>query len=200
MITRGLSRIHRVIIGIQLRKMGLVLGNSVVFHGRPIVTLVPGSSISISDRVVLTSDSRRTALGVARPIILRTMSPAASIEIGAESGLSGTTICAVHSVRLGRRVLVGADVMIADTDFHPVDVYPRTHVPLPPGDPSDRIDIEDDVFIGARSIILKGVHIGAGSVIGAGSLVTKDIPAQVVAGGWPAKVLRPLMSADGSGA
>ncbi|WP_354298600.1 DapH/DapD/GlmU-related protein [Pseudarthrobacter sp. PvP022] len=55
--------------------------------------------------------------------------------------------------------------------------------------------IGDDVFIGARSIILKGVEIGNGSVIGAGSVVSASIPAGVVAAGNPCTVLRPLREA-----
>ena len=52
--------------------------------------------------------------------------------------------------------------------------------------------IEDNVFIGARSIIMKGVHIGNGSVVGAGSVVTKDVPANVIVAGNPAKIVKYL--------
>ena len=55
--------------------------------------------------------------------------------------------------------------------------------------------IEDDCFIGAGSIILKGVHIGARTIIGAGSVVTKDIPADVTAGGNPCKVMKVINAA-----
>ena len=82
--------------------------------------------------------------------------------------------------------------MIADTDFHEVDQIPRRHLPIPTPSERDAVSIGDDVFIGARSIVLKGSSIGNGSVIAAGSVVTGDIPAGVVAGGVPAKVLRPL--------
>ena len=52
--------------------------------------------------------------------------------------------------------------------------------------------IEDNVFVGSRSIILKGVTIGKDSVIGAGSVVVRSIPPGVIAAGNPAKVIRPL--------
>jgi acetyltransferase-like isoleucine patch superfamily enzyme len=54
--------------------------------------------------------------------------------------------------------------------------------------------IEDDVFIGARSVICKGVTIGARSIIAAGSVVVKDIPADCIAGGNPCKVIKYLNS------
>ena len=66
-----------------------------------------------------------------------------------------------------------------------LESYRRTILSAP-------IVIEDDVWIGARSIILKGVHIGARSIIAAGSVVTKDIPSDVIAGGNPCKVIREI--------
>ena len=62
--------------------------------------------------------------------------------------------------------------------------------------PSAPINIEDDVWIGARCQILKGVHIGARSIIAAGSIVTKDIPSDVVAGGNPCRVIRSLAKGE----
>jgi acetyltransferase-like isoleucine patch superfamily enzyme len=117
--------------------------------------------------------------------------PGAQITIGDETGLSGTTICAVKSVSIGKRCLIGADVLITDTDFHPINMEGRRYKGASAA-ASSPIVIEDDVFIGARSIILKGVRIGSGSVIGAGSVVTKDIPANSVAAGNPARWIKAI--------
>ena len=176
----------------RLQSAGVSVGRGVSVTGAPIISMEPNSTISVADSVALVSLSEWTALGVSRPVILRTLLPGATIAIGAETGMSGTTVCAAYRITIGARVLIGADVMIADTDFHEVDQIPRRHLPIPTPSERDAVSIGDDVFIGARSIVLKGSSIGNGSVIAAGSVVTGDIPAGVVAGGVPAKVLRPL--------
>lgn len=147
--------------------------------------------VTIGDRVNLCSSSRFTALGVARPVILRTLSAGATLAIGKDSGLSGTTICAALSVRIGERCLLGADVMITDTDFHQLSPVGRRYS-SEMNARTEPVEIEDDVFIGARVIILPGVRIGVGSVVGAGSVVTRDIPAYSVCVGNPARVIRNL--------
>jgi acetyltransferase-like isoleucine patch superfamily enzyme len=102
------------------------------------------------------------------------------IEIGNGTYLNRNTL--VHAsklVRIGRTCKISWDVVIMDSDMHSI-----------PGKESDKpVIIEDDAWIGCRVIILKGVHIGRGAVIAAGSVVTKDVPAGVVAGGVPARVL-----------
>ena len=113
---------------------GLELGTGVRVLGSPIVTVADGSSISIGPGTSLVSLSEATALGVSRPVILRTLLPRAVISIGRDCGLSGTAICAALSIVIGDRVLFGADVMVADTDFHPVDAMPRRFAPLARGD------------------------------------------------------------------
>jgi acetyltransferase-like isoleucine patch superfamily enzyme len=176
----------------MLKRTGVSVGPGVRCHGRPLVSLASGSSVSIGPGTTLISSSKRTDLGVSRPVIIRTLTSEARIRIGADCGLSGSTLCAAIGIELGNRVLLGADVMLVDTDFHIVDAVPRRHQGLPPSYTKDMIRIADDVFIGARSIVLKGVSVGAGSVIGAGSVVSRSIPGGVVAAGNPARVLRPL--------
>jgi acetyltransferase-like isoleucine patch superfamily enzyme len=177
---------------LSARSRGVELGTRVRLLGMPIVSRVVGSRIRIEDNVTLVSNARWTALGVARRCVIRTLTPSAEIRIGTGTGLSGATICAAMSVNIGKRVLVGADVMIADTDFHPLDEIPRTGRPVPQPRAADAVVIEDDVFIGTRAIVLRGARIGRGSVIGAGSIVTSNIPAGCIAAGSPARVLRKI--------
>ena len=158
-------------------------------HGLPIIDLVKDSQLILGRGLSLCSDSKYTALGVSHPVILKTLLPGAQIKIGDESGLSGTTVCAAISVIIGSRCLIGADVMIVDTDFHPIMVKDRRYKG-PADSLSAPVVIQDDVFIGARSIILKGVTVGFGSVIGAGSVVTSDVRPNTVVAGNPAKWIK----------
>lgn len=102
-----------------------------------------------------------------------------------------TEIIAQQEVRIGRHCKIAWDVVIMDTDQHSVDGQPVIVRP---------INIEDEVWIGCRAIILKGVTIGTGAVIGAGAIVTKDVPAGAIVTGPAATVqgyvldMRPTIS------
>lgn len=104
----------------------------------------------------------------------------------------GVHITCNISVTIGARCLIASDVVIMDDDGHPVDWRERhNHWPQTPKDRlGAQIVIEDNVWIGARAIILKGVHIGSGAVVGAGAVVTHDIPPAVIVAGVPAKFIR----------
>jgi acetyltransferase-like isoleucine patch superfamily enzyme len=108
------------------------------------------------------------------------------------------TISVGQEVTIGRHCLIGMNVFIADNDMHPMDREKRRmHQPVPI-DMINPIHIGDDVWIGAGCYILRGVRIGDGAVIGAGSVVTHDIPANCVAAGNPARVLRQILSENGT--
>jgi len=175
-----------------LRLYGAKVAGSVTLVGLPIISVKKLSNIYLHDGVKIVSNSTGTALGVGRRTILRTLFEGATITIGQDSGLSGSTITCASKIIIGKRCLIGADVLIMDTDFHPVKHETRNSVNLPYPAESDRIEIGDDVFIGARSIILKGVKIGNGCVIGAGSVVTSSLPSMTISAGNPAKVLKKI--------
>ncbi|WP_347988535.1 acyltransferase [Methylomonas sp. AM2-LC] len=168
---------------------GVSFEQAPTLYGCPIVSLSPNSKISLGKDVVLCSNSHFTALGVSRPVILRTLRPNASITIGNDTGMSGVAICAAVSIQIGANCLFGADVQIFDTDFHKITADNRRHDDNPDHIAAAPIIIEDNVFIGAGSKIMKGVRIGQNSVIGAGSIVSKDIPPNSIAAGVPAKVI-----------
>ncbi len=117
-----------------------------------------------------------------------TDSPDARITIGDNVGMSSTRMWIHDSLTIGNNVKIGAGVLIIDTDCHPMDY--RIRRISNEGTKSAPIVIEDDVWIGAQSIVLKGVTIGARIIIGAGSVVTKSIPADCIAAGNPCKVIR----------
>jgi len=106
----------------------------------------------------------------------------ATIKISKSASIGDRTeIHAGKSVVIGERVMISWDCLILDRDYHGFDEQPEEIKP---------VVIEDEAWIGCRSIILKGVTIGKKAIIGAGSVVTKDIPAYAVACGNPAKVVR----------
>lgn len=90
-------------------------------------------------------------------------------------------------LRIGDNVMMGPEVTIL-THTHRID---RTDIPMgKQGSMVSEVIIGDDVWIGMRAIILPGVRIGSGVVIGAGAVVTKDVPDYAVVGGVPARVIR----------
>lgn len=167
------------------------VGKGSTFLGRAI--LRPGyGKIEIGNKVSMVSRSDTTALGVSRPVILRCLTSNARIVIGDDCGLSGTVICAARFIKIGRRCLIGADVKIFDTDFHPHGPLGRRYAVPDWNEISAPVVIGDDVFIGTGAVIQKGVTVGSGSVIAAQSVVTKDVPSMSVVGGNPAKIIRKL--------
>jgi maltose O-acetyltransferase len=110
----------------------------------------------------------------------------ARLSIGTSTFINyGVSISAHDGVTIGDNCQVGNYTLIMDNDYH--DAVDRTRI----GE-SRPIVIEDDVWIGARVTILKGVRIGAGSMIGAGAVVTRDVPPRSFAAGVPARVVRAL--------
>lgn len=182
----------QIIVPLQLRAQGVELGKDVRFYGMPIVDMAKGSRIRIGDRVVLCSDSRFTALGVNHPVLLRTLRTRAEIVIGNDCGISGGSICAALRVELGNECLLGANVTMADTNFHALNPNGRRFNSSTLDISAEPIIIEDNVFIGTGTILLKGLRVGRNSVIGASSVVTKDVPPDVIVAGSPVRILRGL--------
>ena len=113
----------------------------------------------------------------------------ARISIGEGTWINnGFSAIAEHtSITIGKRVLIGTHVEIYDSDFHGIQVSDRNKSRAEWAKP---VVIEDDVFLGSNVRVLKGVTIGRGSVIANSSVVVKDIPSGVIAGGNPARVIK----------
>lgn len=186
-LERVRDRATHEVVRRQVARQGVALAEEVRFHGRPVVELAAGSRITIGHRVVLTSTSLHTALGVSHPVVLRTLAPGAVIELGDWVGISGGSICAAVRVVIGEGTLLGADVVVADTDFHPVRHPDRRRAPMPEPRPEDAVEIGRNVFIGTRAIVLKGSRIGDGAVVGAGAVVSGAVAPGAVVAGNPAR-------------
>ena len=160
------------------------------YFGVPVIQKHRRSEMSLGDGIGLRSSLRSNPLGPNHPVFLTTWQKGAVLKIGRDFAMTGGTLCAAERIEIGDHVTIGANVMVVDSDFHPLD--PERRLTHPNDGQTAPVIIEDNVFIGTNSLILKGARIGRGSVIGAGSVVTGNIPAGVIAAGNPARVLRPL--------
>ena len=129
-----------------------------------------GTSIILGQRVRLRRD-----------VALFLAARGARIEIGDNTYLNRRTeVFCSKSVRIGAGCAVAWDVLITDSDYHSIDGH----------EPTAPVEIGDRVWVGAGAKILKGVTVGDGAVIAAGSVVSRDVPASALMGGVPAKVIR----------
>ena len=149
-----------------------------------------GGSIIIGKNFTCLNKVDSNSIGLIQPCFFNYAMDGARLTIGDNVGISGSTINCATSITIGNNTNIGSGCIITDTDSHPIHWMVRRKNAEPA--PTKPIIIGDDVFIGARSIILKGVTIGDGAVIGAGSVVTKDVPSRVVACGNPAKVVKAI--------
>ena len=159
------------------------------FYGLPRIQTRTRGSIRIGSHFSANSHWRYNTIGIFQPVTLKTVTYEATITIGQNVGVAGCTISAAERIVIEDNVLIGSGCLIADSDFHPIAYEDRDDTEKTLNAP---VHICEGVFIGARSIVLKGVTIGRGSVIGAGSVVTRDVPPGVIAAGNPARVIRQI--------
>ena len=132
------------------------------------------------------------SVGIFQPCFFNISASGSKIIIGNNVGISGSTINATTSITIGDNTIIGSGCLITDTDSHPIYAAERNLPDWPKYTKSKPIVIGKNVFIGARSIMLKGVTIGDGAVVGAGSVVTKDVPANTIVAGNPARVIKTI--------
>ena len=157
-----------------------------VIHGR--LKIYGHGKIVLGEGVTINSSASSNPIGGDCRTIFSIV-PGAVLTIGNRVGISNSAIVCHNSITLGDDVVIGGNVKIYDTDFHRLSEGCR--------ELDDRkaarkgaVVIRDRAFIGAHSIVLKGVTIGEGAVIGAGSVVTKDVPAGEVWAGNPAAKIK----------
>jgi acetyltransferase-like isoleucine patch superfamily enzyme len=159
------------------------LGAGCAFVGQPRFRRHPGSQIVMGANCEFRSSSTANLIGVNRPCIVSTLKEGAEVRIGPGCGFSGTVIGCALRITLGERVRCGANTLITDTDWHTDD--PRTGPDAP-------VIIGDNVWLCVNVTVLKGVTVGENTIVGAGSVVTRSLPANVIAGGVPARILRAI--------
>ncbi len=171
------------------RLFGAEVASDVSIVGRPLVKVARGARVIVSAGVRLYGSTSVNPLIRSRGCTLWAIVPGAELRLGPGVGCSGACLCAAKGIEIGEGSILGADCLVVDNDFHLpgegwtwLDRCAETARP---------VVIGRGCFIGARSVILKGVTIGDGAVIGAGAVVSRDVPAGHLAAGNPA-VCRPL--------
>ena len=197
-ILRNIRRgIFRRFNHIMFLMSGVEFGENMRIFNKVYLNVAKDSRVIIGNNFVMTSGEAFNPLcRMQRGMIY--VESGAEVIIGNETSMSSPCIWAKNSITIGNHVHVGGDCIILDTDCHNLDYsIRRSHEVMEDGTSVDSatansapIIIEDDVMIGTRCIILKGVIIGARSVIAAGSVVTKSIPADCIAAGNPARVIK----------
>ena len=154
-----------------------------------------GKNVRVRGRVIVQNDGRmhigeRVRFAAATVPTELVAFAGGELTIGPRTFVNyGCSFAATERVSIGADCLFGPYVNVTDNDFH--DLRDRSRQPV-----SQPVTIGDHVWIGTRALILPGVAIGHGAVIGAGSVVTKDVPPNGIVAGNPARLLRILEPLD----
>lgn len=184
MIDRLLKPLNAAYNQYILRKYRIYHGQNLQIRGR----IYAMGNIEIGNDVTMNSGFRYNPIGGAERTILMTHGDGL-IRIGNHVGLSNCALVSRCRITVGDDVLIGGGCKIYDNDFHSLEYEKRMMKPdVTIG--AKPVEIKKGAFIGAHSIILKGVTIGEKAVIGAGSVVTKDIPDNEIWAGNPARFIK----------
>lgn len=175
----------RISLGFQ----GCPTGKEFQTSGRCYFKARRAGSICIGKNVSLLAGHRTNRVGMTNPVILETVGDG-QIEIGDDSGGSAVVISSLAKVTIGKQVRLGGNVRIFDHDFHPLDAELRKKSNDWNDVTARPVVIGDDVFVGTNAMILKGVTIGDRAIVAAGAVVSRDVPADEIWGGNPARCLR----------
>lgn len=168
----------------------LSCGKNVRFVGETIIRAYDTGAIQIGDYCKFISGTKNNLVGLTNPTVI-CATKGARILIGDNVGCSSVVIHACRNIQIGNYVNIGGNVRIFDHDFHPLGWEDRR-----PPQKGDRtrvapVVIEDDCFIGTNAIILKGTHLGARSIVAAGSVVFGlQVPADSMVKGNPAVIIK----------
>jgi len=177
------------VVTLLLFKCNNVYVHSFSSNGIPYIMVARGGKFVIGNNFAMNNGIKGNPIGSYRRCTFF-VDRNAELIIGDNVGMSQAALICHKSIKIGNDVKIGGGVSVYDTDFHSLDPKIRKSKE----DIKNRIErpvvIKDNAFIGAHSIILKGVTIGENSIIGAGSVVTKSVPDNQIWAGNPAKFIR----------
>lgn len=188
------SLFYQSISGLKLNTTNRLVGGLKIIKKNKLICLLTktkNGELIIGNDFKCNNKIRSNSIGLIQPCIFNISTTSSKIIIGNNVGISGSSINATTTVTIEDNVLIGSGCLISDTDSHPLLWDDRLYNN---NDKTSKapITIKKNAFIGARCIILKGVTIGEGAVVGAGSVVSKDVPPYTVVCGNPAKIVKTL--------
>jgi acetyltransferase-like isoleucine patch superfamily enzyme len=175
---------------LKFRLMGCPVGKNLHVDGKIWMYAHRKGVVRIGNNVSINSRFGSNLVGLTNPTVFQCLDDGI-ITIGDNCGLSSVVLSTRTSITLGDRVMIGGNTRIFDHNFHSLNFRKRR---TPSEDQPDckraPVVIGDDVFIGTNAMILKGVTIGDRAIIGAGSVVSCDVPADEIWAGNPARCVR----------
>lgn len=183
----------RAVVWFKFKFNNVKVGKRMKSFGIPYVDVWVGSSFSIGDNFLMNSGKHFNAIGRQQSCCF-VVQRNGVLTIGDNVGISDLAIVCYKSITIGDHVTIGGNVVIYDTDFHSLNKEHRKSMAIDiQNTKCAPVIIEKDAFIGAHTTILKGVTIGEGAIVGAGSVVTKSIPTNEIWAGNPAKFIKSIV-------
>lgn len=159
--------------------------------GIPYVMVARGGQMSMGQNFAMNNGINHNPIGMPQPCTFF-VDKGCILKIGNNVGISQSALIAHANLTIGDNVKIGGGTCVYTSDFHSLDSQIRASKEDIKYRKCAAVVIKNNVFIGARCIILKGVTIGENSIIGAGSVVTKYIPANQIWAGNPARYIRTI--------
>ena len=157
--------------------------------GFPYIKIQNNGKLSLGGIITMVNTAKASTLGNPRRCKFLVF-PDAVLSFKGKCYMSNTVIVATKRIIIGNNVMIGAGTTIVDSDFHSFDFNEWGTWRDQANMKREEVVIGDNVFIGTESLILKGVHVGDGCIIGARTVVTKDLPSYSVAVGNPCRVIK----------
>jgi acetyltransferase-like isoleucine patch superfamily enzyme len=189
LVRKSFEKIYTYII---LKGNGVKFNRSLICNGVPEISVHNSATFFIGNKCTINTGLKFNPIGRYTPSFFMVRENAV-LKIGNHVGISSTAIICHKEIIIDDNVKIGGGVCIYDTDFHSIDPLLRQDaikdkefkISMP-------VRIKKNVFIGAHATILKGVTIGENSIVGACSVVTKDIPTNEIWAGNPARFLKKI--------
>jgi acetyltransferase-like isoleucine patch superfamily enzyme len=170
-------------------KKNVFLKGKIKIKGFPYIDLRNNSKLFLGSNVMLNSTNYGYHINMFKGVKILADGQQAEIHIGTNTRIHGTCIHAKSKITIGKNCLIAANCHIVDSNGHPTDLdSPQNRGHL--FDKPKEIIIQDNVWIAANCMILKGVTIGEGSIVAAGSVVVENVPSFSIVRGNPAKVIK----------